>query len=57
MKYKKGDLFCAVPSCTSCDYSSARSLLEFKPKVIIALIMKKKNTDSTETVFFRTNTD
>ena len=57
MKYKKGDLFCAVPSCTSCDYSSARSLLEFKPKVIIALIMKKKNTDSTETVFFRTNAD
>jgi len=42
MKYKKGELFCAVLNCTSRDYSSARSLLEFKPQVVTVFSNEKK---------------
>ena len=47
MKYRKGELFCAVLNCTSRDYSSARSLLEFKPQVVTVFSNEKKNTEST----------
>ena len=42
MKYRKGELFCAVLNCTSRDYSCARSLLEFKPQVITVFSNEKK---------------
>ena len=58
MKYKKGELFCAVLNCTSRDYSSARSLLEFKPQVVTVFSNEKKRIpNQLDTVFTNQNTD
>ncbi len=58
MKYRKGELFCAVLNCTSRDYSSARSLLEFKPQVITVFSNEKKRIpNQLDTVFTNQNTD
>ena len=57
MKYRKGELFCAVLNCTSRDYSSARSLLEFKPQVITVSSNEKRIPNQLDTVFTNHNTD
>ncbi len=58
MKYRKGELFCAVLNCTSRDYSSARSLLEFKPQVVTVFSNEKKRIpNQLDTVFTNQNTD
>ncbi len=57
MKYRKGELFCAVLNCTSRDYSSARSLLEFKPQVITVSSNEKRTPNQLDLVFNNLNTD
>ena len=57
MKYRKGELFCAVLNCTSRDYSSARSLLEFKPQVITVSSNEKRTPNQLDLVFNNLNMD
>ena len=57
MKYRKGELFCAVLNCTSRDYSCARSLLEFKPQVITVFSNEKRTPNQLDLVFTKPNTD
>ena len=57
MKYRKGELFCAVLNCTSRDYSSARSLLEFKPQVTTVSSNEKRTPNQLDLVFNNLNMD
>ena len=57
MKYRKGELFCAVLNCTSRDYSSARSLLEFKPQVVTVFSNEKRTPNQLDLVFNNLNMD
>jgi hypothetical protein len=54
MKYRKGELFCAVLNCTSRDYSSARSLYKQQRLIVVYTFNLKRIPNQLDTVFTNT---
>ena len=57
MKYRKGELFCAVLNSTSRDYSSARSLYKQQRLIVVYTFNLKRIPNQLDTVFQQHNMD